>query len=1068
MEIFKKQLTFNMTFMLVVIFSLLSTGVVLAQPANDDCGDAIAINCGDVVTGSNTGASTDGSTCNTNPSQHGVWYSIVGNGGELTLSTCHDGTDFDTQIAVFSGSCGSLICEAGNNNGNNCNNGRLSTVSFQTTGGTTYYVLVTGTVGANGTFVLSADCGASPIENDVCDDALEAACGDVISGATTGASNEPGLPFCGTGLTAGPGVWYHMVGTGEEVTVTTCSANTNYDTKLGVFVGPCGDLVCEGGDDDEFSCGHSSLHSQVVFISVPGEDYYIYVTGFSTNSGDFDLTITCDNINVPDNDDCANAEAINCGDTVSGTTDDATSESLDFCGTSLSSAPGVWYSIEGTGGEMTASLCGSSYDTKIGVFDGSCGALSCIAGNDDSCGLQSEVSFDTDEGSTYYIYVTGFSSNSGDFDLAITCEDTTPPVPTCDAAEAVDCGSAVSGDTGNGAVNDLSCDGVNLSTAPGVWYVIDGSDLLVTVDVDGHSYDAQVGVFSGSCDNLTCVAANNNAVPTTRDASVSFAAYAGETYYIYVSGLSGSNGAYDMSVSCAILNDSCADAELIGCDDTVTGSTENATPNSDTPYCGGSFASPRTAWYAIMGDDSEMTLSLCGSSYDTKIGVFDGSCGALSCVAGNDDDCGLQSEVTFQSVAGVTYYIAVSGWSTFSYGDYELAVTCVGDEPPSGNGDTCGEAINLPVGAEGVCSNVTASNDGATDSGEGTPTCASYNGGDIWFALTVPASGNVTVETSSAGGFTDSGMAAYSGSCGSLAQIECNDDGGTGLFSKLELEGLASGSTVYVRVWEYFNDVVGDFNICAYEPIVVGPVTNDDCASATALTVGAAGVCNNVTATNDGATDSGIADPGCASYNGGDLWFSLLVPGSGNVTIETSSAGGFTDSGMAVYNGSCGSLNLIECNDDGGAGLYSLISLTGQVAGTTIWVRVWEYGNNSFGNFNVCAYEPAVTLSAPNSNNPFAETEVNLVNKTISTGNIYPNPTASGQIANIDIRVEEDSNADITVFDNTGRMVKNMQTELFGGKNQVAIQTNGLAAGTYFVSLRIGDQNIHKRMVIVR
>ncbi len=101
MKIFKRRLAFSLTLTLTVIFSILSTGAIYAQPVNDDCTDAIAINCGDVITGSNVGAAADGVACNTVYSQHGVWYTIVGNGGELTLSTCNDGSDFDTQIAVF-------------------------------------------------------------------------------------------------------------------------------------------------------------------------------------------------------------------------------------------------------------------------------------------------------------------------------------------------------------------------------------------------------------------------------------------------------------------------------------------------------------------------------------------------------------------------------------------------------------------------------------------------------------------------------------------------------------------------------------------------------------------------------------------------------------------------------------------------------------------------------------------------------------------------------------------------------------------------------------------------------
>ena len=102
------------------------------------------------------------------------------------------------------------------------------------------------------------------------------------------------------------------------------------------------------------------------------------------------------------------------GDT-KGATDDPEN---DNCGNS--SAPGLWYSVSGVGAEMTASLCGSNYDTRISVFSGDCGAVECVASNDDFCGLQSEVNWDSEDGGTYLILVHGYSSSSGGFELNVT------------------------------------------------------------------------------------------------------------------------------------------------------------------------------------------------------------------------------------------------------------------------------------------------------------------------------------------------------------------------------------------------------------------------------------------------------------------------------------------------------------------------------------------------------------------------------------------------------------------------------------------------------------------------
>ncbi|MBL0101125.1 MAG: hypothetical protein IPP49_14720 [Saprospiraceae bacterium] len=75
--------------------------------------------------------------------------------------------------------------------------------------------------------------------------------------------------------------------------------------------------------------------------------------------------------------------------------------------------------------------------------------------------------------------------------------------------------------------------------------------------------------------------------------------------------------------------------------------------------------------------------------------------------------------------------------------------------------------------------------------------------------------------------------------------------------------------------------------------------------------------------TNVGATATvGIPTPGCASYSGGDVWYSFVVPTNGTVTVDLQ-VGGITDSGMAFYSSSdntcSGSFTLIECDDDDSA-----------------------------------------------------------------------------------------------------------------------------------------------------
>lgn len=86
-----------------------------------------------------------------------------------------------------------------------------------------------------------------------------------------------------------------------------------------------------------------------------------------------------------------------------------------------SAAPDVVYRFSPEANSwICPSLCGSSYDTALGVYDA---GLNCIACNDDYCGLQSQLLVSLVAGQTYYFVVDGYSTNCGSyrFDIVLGC-----------------------------------------------------------------------------------------------------------------------------------------------------------------------------------------------------------------------------------------------------------------------------------------------------------------------------------------------------------------------------------------------------------------------------------------------------------------------------------------------------------------------------------------------------------------------------------------------------------------------------------------------------------------------
>jgi len=120
---------------------------------------------------------------------------------------------------------------------------------------------------------------------------------------------------------------------------------------------------------------------------------------------------------------------------------------------------------------------------------------------------------------------------------------------------------------------------------------------------------------------------------------------------------------------------------------------------------------------------------------------------------------------------------------------------------------------------------------------------------------------------------------------------------------------------------------------------------------------------------NLGASDSGIPDPGCASYAGGDVWFKAVVPPSGNLFVGTQTTnddiyppvdGYMWSVAMALYTGDCGTPSLQACYESNSAynSRASSAYLFDQVPGDTIWIRIWEPSGDDNGMFSICCYDP--------------------------------------------------------------------------------------------------------------
>ncbi|MEL6591915.1 MAG: T9SS type A sorting domain-containing protein, partial [Bacteroidota bacterium] len=503
-------------------------------------------------------------------------------------------------------------------------------------------------------------------------------------------------------------------------------------------------------------------------------------------------------------------------------------------------------------------------------------------------------------------------------------------------------------------------------TGADVWFslVVPASgQVLIDQSQDGLTNTA-MSVYTGSCGSLTEYECDDDDSPngSMPQILINDATLANQTIYIQVWRRNSTTGgtfqicAFEPSIP-ANLN--CANATPISVGATCTYQTftnEYAGDSGDgSPSCGFYFGTD--VWFSLSVPASGQVVidqAQAGLS-NTAMSIYTGSCGTLTEYACDSDGSpnGSMPQVVINdlSLANQTIYIQVWRRASVNGGTFQICAF----EPSVPSNVDCANATPITVGA--TCTYQTFTNEYAGDSGDGSPTCGFYFGTDVWFSLTVPASGKLVIDQSQAG-LSNTAMSVYTGNCGSLTEYECDsDDSPNGSMPQIVINDLSlANQTLYIQVWRRASVNGGTFQICAFEPVIPD---NVDCANATPISVG--GTCTYQTFTNEYAGDSGDGGPSCGFYFGTDVWFSLTVPASGKLVIDQLQAG-LSNTAMSVYTGSCGSLTEYACDSDGSpnGSMPQIVVNDPALANQTLYVQVWRRAGVNGGTFQICAFEPTI------------------------------------------------------------------------------------------------------------
>jgi hypothetical protein len=459
-------------------------------------------------------------------------------------------------------------------------------------------------------------------------------------------------------------------------------------------------------------------------------------------------------------------------------------------------------------------------------------------------------------------------------------------------------------------------------------------------------------------------------------------------------------------------NDNCSNPTLVS-NGTYAFSTFGATTDGPNEPVNCNFFSftqiGQDIWFCYTATcTGTATVSLCGSTFDTKMAIYDGCSCPLSgsSIVCNDDFCTLQSQVAFPTTAGHQYLLRVGGYQSAT-GSGTMNISCAGSGPlcdvqcssSSFEGESdCGLSTDTvnggcnstpPVFSSIVCNQsfcgTLAASGGARDTD--------------WYELQVSSPTQINWSVIAEcdiviGVINNSGVAncagingfrvmAQGGPCQQITVTDCLPAGTWWLYiappvgatvscgAEYDAEltcsscGAPSGACCNGQTCTIVTQAVcssgggiyrGDGVPCSPSPCSQPAPPNDFCAQAQPLSVPGVASGSTAFALQDSASYCGT------SITGPGIWYS--VSGTGHtLTASTCSINTLYDTKLNVFCGTCSDLSCIDGNDDASCsnGSASTISWC-SVAGRTYYVLVQGY-NNASGAFQLSVSDDGVPCS---------------------------------------------------------------------------------------------------------
>jgi hypothetical protein len=965
----KKKFTLSPVLLLYVTIGLFG---IFKTTAQNTCATALPITingtCRELELVDDTTQNTPNinNACGTVSFGQERWYTFTVTGGPLNVKIKADSVDRNLYLQLLSSTaaCTGLTQIACANNDTANNSSQTETIN-QTLANGTYYLKVVN-VGGGSDMTIDTLCITAVI-NPCSSVSNITACDTNINTVIPSGTGAYANLACGNTASGVEKIYTFTPAITGNYTIQQNSAYTNINYQFKPLSSGC--------SATGWTCiaNLTNTATSTAFALTAGVTYYLLVDPQTTSGGTVNFAVTCATPIIY-NDDCLNATTLSvnafnsCLVTATGDTSAAT-ESLAGC--SGTADDDVWYSFTALSPTQIINVTPSTLTNVVfEVFDGSCDNMVSMMCIDETSGSAAETAPITGfiVGNTYYVrvYSEAEAAGQGGFTICISA----PPNPCLAITEIDTCGTTINQiiPAGYGSYNNFACG----DNAIGVEHIY-----VFTPTQNGDYYIVQNNAFGPV--NYQIMLANNgcsefgwNCIATLEGNSVSpyIDLNDGDEYYIMIDPLSATGGTVNFTLACrppTPANDECAGAVTLTvnptsvCNISSNGTTIGA--DESLPACSGS--ADDDVWYQFTATNPTHVIAVTPTTLtDAVFEVFEGTCvGGLTSWSCNDATTG--NEVEGGVISGLTvgnnYYVRVySNPLDIGFGTFSICITtppnpCNAVPPSLTCNTTQSDTIAPGYGSYGI-SGCGLTTNGVEQLYSFIPdSTASYSivqnnaYSDIDYQFKEAALGCDELNWNCIGTLTDAATSAY-------FQLTA----GVEYYILADPESTTGGALSFMIT-------------CG-----VIPPDNDEPCNAIPLSVTLN--CNYETFSNTNASNTTSAGiPSCANYVNDDVWFSVVVPVTGMVVIDTQN-NSVTNSGVAFYEGDCNALTEITCDDDSSSNaLMSSVSVSSRTPGEVLYVRFWENGGGDSGSFGICATSP------PACDEPVSQASNFILNSASST-----------------------------------------------------------------------------------